>query len=125
MEWHGCEPDKEISDMVGLVFGQWNFASKKMKRMMYWRMKLRHSNPFVDRRDIEGKQLRPSSLAKWAMKMICRDPGTVIYEWLTDELENRKEKTWIVCGQSPMQQRLIERHPIDKPLYVNGPFTVY
>jgi hypothetical protein len=64
------------------IFGEWTLAAKKMKRQMYWKTKLKHINPYLDRRDVEFKQLEPPALAKIAMQMICRDPGTVIYEWL-------------------------------------------
>ncbi|VDO12005.1 unnamed protein product, partial [Brugia timori] len=57
MEWFGVQPDKEIHDLVVNAFGEWNYASKKMKRMMYWMPKLKHSNGYLDRRKIQGKKL--------------------------------------------------------------------
>lgn len=38
--------------------------------------KLRYTNKYLDRRDIENKKLDDAQLAKIALKMMCRDPGT-------------------------------------------------
>ena len=43
----------------------------------------------------------------------------------SEELENAKEHTFIVSAQSPAQLKLIEKHPIDKPIYVEGGFTTW
>lgn len=72
------QPDKEIHDLVVNIFGEWNFATKKVKRMMYWMPKLKYSNTYLDRRKIDGKNLGAADLGYLALKMICRDPGTRI-----------------------------------------------
>lgn len=72
------QPDKEIHDLVVNAFGEWNYATKKVKRMMYWLPKLKHSNTYLDRRKIEGKKLSAAELGYLALKMISRDPGTRI-----------------------------------------------
>lgn len=72
------QPDKEIHDLVINAFGEWNYVTKKVKRMMYWMPKLKHSNTYLDRRKIEGKKLDAVDLGYLALKMISRDPSTQI-----------------------------------------------
>jgi len=42
-----------------------------------------------------------------------------------EELEDSIDPTWIVSGQSATQQRLIEEHAADKPIYVEGAFRIW
>lgn len=35
------------------------------------------------------------------------------------------DKTWIVSGQSRMQQVLLAEQPVDEPLTIKGPYNVY
>lgn len=58
------------------AFGEYNFATKKAKRMLYWMPKIKHTNPYLDRRHVENKDLSDVELARIALKMICRDAGT-------------------------------------------------
>lgn len=86
----GVQPDKELHDIVASIFGQWNFATKKAKRMLYWMPKLKHANKYLDRRHVEGwklfdwlfdrgeivdQNLSAAELAGIALKMMNRDPG--------------------------------------------------
>jgi len=120
MEWHGVQPDKELNDIVINAFGEWNTASKKMKRMMYWLPKLKHTNRYMDRRLVEGKALSGLELARLALKMMCRDPGTEI----TSHTLSGGSGGWIASAQSPLQQHLLD-HTTATSLTVNGPFHVY
>lgn len=43
----------------------------------------------------------------------------------TEELETSTEDTFIVSSQSPVQSELIAKHPVDKPVFVEGGFTVW
>lgn len=74
----GVQIDKETHDIVVNVFGGYSFAGKKAKRMMYWLPKLKHTNHYLDRRDVEHRDLSDLELARTALKMICRDAGTVL-----------------------------------------------
>ena len=76
MEWHMCQPDKEVHDIIVNIFGDWNFSTRKIKRMLYWMPKLKHTNHYLDRRDVEGKALNAMELARLALKTMCRDSGT-------------------------------------------------
>lgn len=106
MEWHGVQPDKEIHDIVVNAFGEWNFATKKVKRMLYWMPKLKHSNKYLDRRHVEGKSLSPSELAGIALKMMSRDAASSISLLKLSDSSDPQQK-WLATSQSPMQQILI------------------
>uniref|UniRef100_A0A1I7YPU6 Evolutionarily conserved signaling intermediate in Toll pathway, mitochondrial n=1 Tax=Steinernema glaseri TaxID=37863 RepID=A0A1I7YPU6_9BILA len=124
MEWHGVQPDKEVHDIVANAFGEWNFATKKIKRMLYWMPKLKHSNKYLDRRTVENKNLTGIEMAAVALKMMARDPGTDIdYVHYTHSAEF--DDKWVVSAQSPVQQSLLSQLPDSACLYVDAPRTVY
>ena len=139
----GVHPDKEVHDIVVNAFGEWNFATRKIKRMLYWMPKLRYTNKYLDRREIENKKLDDAQLAKIALKMMCRDPGTTLthvkvhlfiffidnyffYYLFQVKQENSGNDSWIVSAQSPLQRRLISQLGEKPPtLYIDGPNLVY
>lgn len=43
----------------------------------------------------------------------------------TEEIEASLDKTWIVSAQSRSQQVLLEEQPLDEPLTIKGPYSVY
>uniref|UniRef100_A0A0R3S320 Evolutionarily conserved signaling intermediate in Toll pathway, mitochondrial n=1 Tax=Elaeophora elaphi TaxID=1147741 RepID=A0A0R3S320_9BILA len=130
MEWFGCIPgvlpDKEIHDLVVNAFGEWNYATKKVKRMMYWMPKLKHSNTYLDRRKIEGKKLSAVDLGYLALKMISRDPGTriTLVEVINDTDLNESDR-WLLSAQSLLQRKLLGSLEKNSTLYVDGPNKVY
>ncbi|XGW25709.1 hypothetical protein V3C99_006819, partial [Haemonchus contortus] len=124
MEWHGVHPDKEIHDIVVNAFGEWNFATRKIKRMLYWMPKLRYSNKYLDRRIVEGKSLTAAELAGVALKMMCPDPGTAISLTRIAPTETEKD-AWLAFAQSHIQKNLIRDIPEDTEVFIDGPHTVY
>lgn len=118
MEWHGVQPDKEIHDIVVNAFGEWNFATKKVKRMLYWMPKLKHSNKYLDRRHVEGKALSPSELAGIALKMMSRDPATTISLLKFSDSSDQKSK-WLATAQSPAQQKLLSEMQQGEEVFVD------
>ena len=42
-----------------------------------------------------------------------------------EELESARGNTFIVSGQSPIQQQLLTSHDVTKPVYVEGGFSVW
>uniref|UniRef100_A0A0K0FVK5 Evolutionarily conserved signaling intermediate in Toll pathway, mitochondrial n=1 Tax=Strongyloides venezuelensis TaxID=75913 RepID=A0A0K0FVK5_STRVS len=128
MEWNGVQPDREVHDIVALTFGEWNFATKKAKRMLFWNPKLRHTNKYLDKRDIDNKNLNKLELAELALKMISRDAGTNISD--AKSINKNGNESFIVSAQSPLQRRLLfnlVRDYMDKDLtlYVDGPSFVF
>uniref|UniRef100_A0A914ZT61 Evolutionarily conserved signaling intermediate in Toll pathway, mitochondrial n=1 Tax=Parascaris univalens TaxID=6257 RepID=A0A914ZT61_PARUN len=125
MEWFGVQPDKEVHDIVANAFGEWNFATRKIKRMLYWMPKLKHSNKYLDRRCIEGRDVGVVELAFIALKMMARDPGTAFSYVTVKDSELLECERWIVSAQSVLQQRLLEERKAKSTLYVNGPSKVH
>ncbi|KHN84281.1 Evolutionarily conserved signaling intermediate in Toll pathway, mitochondrial [Toxocara canis] len=125
MEWFGVQPDKEVHDIVANAFGEWNFATRKIKRMLYWMPKLKHSNKYLDRRCLEGRQVGPVELAFIALKMMARDPGTAFSLVKIKDLKLAESKRWLVSAQSVLQQRMLEAIKAKSTLYVDGPNRVY
>lgn len=123
MEWNGVQPDKEIHDIVVNAFGEWNFATKKVKRMLYWMPKLKHSNKYLDRRHVEGKSLSASELAGLALKMMSRDPATSVSLLTFSDSSDQKSK-WLTTAQSPAQQKLLSELQKGEEVYVDAG-TVY
>uniref|UniRef100_A0A8R1E1C3 Evolutionarily conserved signaling intermediate in Toll pathway, mitochondrial n=1 Tax=Caenorhabditis japonica TaxID=281687 RepID=A0A8R1E1C3_CAEJA len=119
MEWHGVQPDKEIHDIMVNAFGEWNFATKKVKRMLYWMPKLKHSNKYLDRRHVEGKSLSPSELAGIALKMMSRDPASSISLLKFSDSSDPVSK-WLATSQSPSQQRLISELQKGEEIFVDA-----
>ncbi|PIO73328.1 hypothetical protein TELCIR_04715 [Teladorsagia circumcincta] len=92
--------------------------------MLYWMPKLKYSNKYLDRRNVEGKSLTPAELAGVALKMMCPDPGTAIS--LTRIAPTAAEKdAWFAFAQSLTQKNLIRDLPNDTEVFIDGPFKVY
>ena len=48
-----------------------------------------------------------------------------IFNWKTAQIEDSIDKTWIVSGQSPQQQQIVEELATNESIYVEGPFKVW
>ncbi|KAG0710896.1 Evolutionarily conserved signaling intermediate in Toll pathway, mitochondrial [Chionoecetes opilio] len=65
-------------------------------------------------------------LAKMAVARMCTvDPTSSVIIYQTSEVEDAVEDTWIVSGQSKVQQELLEKHPPGEPIKVEGPFRIH
>uniref|UniRef100_A0A915CXK9 Evolutionarily conserved signaling intermediate in Toll pathway, mitochondrial n=1 Tax=Ditylenchus dipsaci TaxID=166011 RepID=A0A915CXK9_9BILA len=61
MEWFGCYPDKEVHDIVNALLDA----------------KAQYTNKYLDAREVDNDNLKDAELARLALKMMCRDSGTV------------------------------------------------
>lgn len=123
MESHGVLPDREMRQMVLDTFGFHSEVFKKLARMMYWMPKFKHMSPFPLPNPVPRD---PYELAQLAIKRMCVDIQTsVTVHRAKEEVPEAVDDTWVVSGQSPQQQELIERHPTDKPIRIEGPFSIY
>ncbi|CAJ0933308.1 unnamed protein product, partial [Mesorhabditis belari] len=125
MEWHGVQPDKETHDIVVNAFGEWNFATRKVKRMLYWMPKLRHSNKYLDRRLLEKGPLSQADLAGLLLRTISRDPGSKLHLWKSPSTSNSVNNEWIAYSQSILQKNLISRLDPMTDIFIDGPFLSY
>ncbi|XP_065311174.1 evolutionarily conserved signaling intermediate in Toll pathway, mitochondrial [Dermacentor albipictus] len=123
MESHGVIPDRELRQMVLDTFGFYSEVFKKLARMMYWMPKFKHMSPYPLPNPVPRD---PYELARLAIKRMCVDIQTnVTVHNAREEVPDAVDDTWIVSGQSPQQQALIDEHPTDKPIRIEGPFSIY
>lgn len=123
MEDNGVIPDGELETMLVNVFGKKGHPVRKMMRMFYWMPKFKNLSPWPVPNPVPNDALE---LAKLALQRI----GSVDLQMKVDvlqaeDLEESIDKTWIVNAQSPTQQELLEKHPKDEPIYVEGAFRVW
>ncbi|KAI1715709.1 evolutionarily conserved signaling intermediate in toll pathway domain-containing protein [Ditylenchus destructor] len=124
MEWHNVYPDQEFYSMVVAIFGEWNYATKKVNRMFYWMPRLKNTNKYLDWRKVDNQHLKDAELARIALQMICRDAGTVFTYVKTPATEHEFGK-WIVSAQSPLQRKVIRNMEPNSCYFVDGPFFVW
>lgn len=123
MEENGVLPDTEMEMILVNTFGKRSHPVRKFGRMMYWMTKFKNASPWALPHTVPLDALE---LAKMAVARMCTvDPISVITVFETNIVEDAIDDTWIVSGQSPIQEKLIEQHPIDQSIKVEGPFRIF
>ncbi|KAK7022793.1 hypothetical protein SK128_004685 [Halocaridina rubra] len=123
MEMFGVMPDSEMEQLLKNIFGKFSDPVKKYARMMYWMPKFRNASPWHLPQAVPNDALE---LAKLAVARMCSvDPTSKITVHETEGVEDAIDDTWIVSGMSPVQEELIEQHPVEEPLKVEGPFRIF
>ncbi|XP_014478862.1 PREDICTED: evolutionarily conserved signaling intermediate in Toll pathway, mitochondrial [Dinoponera quadriceps] len=123
MEDNCVIPDAEMQLMLLNIFGVQGLPLKKFWRMMYWMPKFANLHPWPCPKPIPKD---PEVLAKLAIdKLSSEDVTTVITVYKTKDVEDATEDTWIVSSISGAQQQLLQSQPTDKPIYVEGPYSVW
>ncbi|KAK8749243.1 hypothetical protein OTU49_015751 [Cherax quadricarinatus] len=123
MELNGVMPDSESEEILMNTFGMYSHPVRKHRRMLYWMPKFKHASPW---RLPESVPNNAFELAKLAVTRMCTvDPSSVISLFETKDVEDAIEDTWIVSGQSPTQQELLQNHPPEEPIKVEGPFRIF
>nr|CAG4642564.1 EOG090X07J4 [Evadne anonyx] len=123
MEDNGVIPDPEVEAMIMNTFGKHGHPMKKLMRMSYWLPKFKHASPWALPEVIPSSNLEIGKLA--VARMCSVDPASVIETFETKELEDSIDDTWIVSGQSPIQQELLEKMEPYKTVYVEGGFPIW
>jgi signaling intermediate in Toll pathway protein len=124
MEQEGVVPDKEMWDILMNTFGSYSFAIRKYMRMMYWMPKFLHASPWPLPKIMPKDAMVIARLA--LERMTAVDLKTRITFYQTEDIPDSDENDiWIGSAQSPVQQALLEEHPTDVPLYVEGPHRIY
>lgn len=121
---HNCVmPDFEMQEMLLNTFGMHALVLKKFWRMMYWMPKFANLNPWPCPTPVPKD---PKVLAKLAMnKISSADVQTEITEFKTKDVEDAIDNTWIVSAMSSLQEELLRKQPLDIPIFVEGPYTVW
>ncbi|CAH0384621.1 unnamed protein product [Bemisia tabaci] len=123
MEDNAVIPDWEMETMLVNIFGRRGYPVRRYWRMMYWMPKFKNLSPWPLPSPVPEDTLE---LAKLAIKRIMTvDHQSEITVFQTKDVENSIDDTWIVSGQSPVQRKLLENHPVNKPIYVEGGFRIY
>lgn len=124
MEDWGVIPDYDMEDILINVFGRRGHPVRKFWRMMYWMPKFKNLSPWLvpnpPPNDVQD-------LAKLAVERMCSvDIKSVIKVYETkDVVEDAIDDTWIVSGQSPDQTELLQKYPVDTPVYIEGPSMIW
>lgn len=116
-------PDVEFHDTLKRIFGPRSHPMYKLWRMMYWMPKFKNLSPWLLPDPVPNDAFE---LAKLAVKQMCTiDVETAIEIFDTSDVADSIDKTWIVSGQSPVQKRLLKRHPVGMALRIEGPFFIW
>lgn len=123
MESNGVMPDTEVEMMLKNAFGKNSHPVKKFGRMMYWMPKFKNASPWSLPDIVPDEAFE---LAKLAVARMCSvDPTSKLTIYQTNDVEDAVDDTWIVSGMSRIQEQLVEEHPVDEPIKVEGPFRIF
>ncbi|KAG5676583.1 hypothetical protein PVAND_006406 [Polypedilum vanderplanki] len=123
MEDNGVIPDYEMEDQLINIFGRRGHPVRKFWRMMYWMPKFKNLSPWIVPNPPPNDEYE---LAKLAVERMCSvDLQSKISTFYTSDVESSIDDTWIVSGQSPIQQELLAKHNREKGLYIQGPFKIW
>nr|CAD7266655.1 unnamed protein product [Timema shepardi] len=123
MENNGVIPDLEMEDILVNIFGRKGHPVRKYWRMMYWMPKFKNISPWPLPRPVpQDSQL----LARLALtRMSSVDLQTSVCTYQTSAHADSLDDTWVVSAQSPLQRKLLDAHPHNVPVYVEGAFLVW
>lgn len=122
MEYYFVVPDDQFGYMLRDVFGDKSHAFRKYRRIMYWLPKFKNANPYPIPLKLPND---PRELALIALKRMSIDLQTEYSIYEASELENSLDKTFVASAQSWRQRELIESHDAEKPLFVEGGYTIW
>lgn len=123
MEDNGVIPDYEMEDMLVNIFGRRGFPVRKFWRMMYWMPKFKNLSPWPVPNPPPNDAFE---LAMLAVERMCSvDLQSKISIFHTRDVENAIDDTWIVSGQSIVQQDLLKKHDKKLGLFIEGPFNIW
>lgn len=123
MEDNGVIPDWEMETMLLNIFGKKGFPLRKYWRMMYWMPKFKNASPWALPDELPDDSLELAKLAIERITSVDVQSQVTVFE--SKDLPDSIDKTWIVSGISPAQQKLLNVHPPKIPVYVEGPFRLW
>ncbi|CAH1794947.1 unnamed protein product [Owenia fusiformis] len=123
MEYNSVIPDDETGKIIKKIFGTKVHAFRKYQRMMYWMPKFKNANPYPVPLHLPEDE---SELAILALKRMAVDKENIVTVHQTEEeVESCIDDTFVASAQSTIQRALINGHPTDKPLFVEGGYKVW
>ncbi|KAM9685637.1 evolutionarily conserved signaling intermediate in Toll pathway, mitochondrial isoform 1-T2 [Trichechus inunguis] len=127
MENHGVMPNKETEFLLIQIFGRKSYPMLKFLRMKLWFSRFKNINPFPVPRDLPQD---PVDLAKLGLRHMEPDLSarvTVYQMPLSKDSTGAADPTQphIVGIQSPDQQAALACHNPARPIFVEGPFSLW
>ncbi|KAM4889210.1 evolutionarily conserved signaling intermediate in Toll pathway, mitochondrial [Thomomys bottae] len=127
MEKFGVMPNKDTEFLLLQIFGRRSHPMLKYLRMRLWFTRFKNINPFPVPRDLPQD---PVDLAKLGLRHVEPDLSarvTVYQMPLPNDMMGTEEATkpHIVGIQSPDQQAALACHNPARPIFVEGPFSLW
>ncbi|EHA97297.1 Evolutionarily conserved signaling intermediate in Toll pathway, mitochondrial, partial [Heterocephalus glaber] len=127
MESNGVMPNKETEFLLLQIFGRQSYPMLKYMRMHLWFTRFLNINPFPVPRDLPQDAVELATLGLQHMEPDLSARVTVYQRPLPDDKTDPGDPTkpHIVGIQSPDQQEALARHNPARPLFVEGPFSLW
>ncbi|XP_008831824.1 evolutionarily conserved signaling intermediate in Toll pathway, mitochondrial isoform X2 [Nannospalax galili] len=127
MERHGIMPNKDTEFLLIQIFGYKSYPMLKFLRMKLWLTRFKNINPYPIPRDLPQD---PVDLAKLGLRHMEPDLSakvTVYQMALPSDTPGAEDPTQphIVGIQSPEQQATLAHHNPSRPVFVEGPFSLW
>lgn len=130
MENHGVMPNKETEFLLLQIFGRRSYPMLKLVRMKLWFSRFRHANPFPVPAELPQD---PVELARLGLRHMEPDLSSrvTVYQMPLpqDPVGSRSlaepHTPHIVGIQSPDQQAALARHDPARPVFVEGPYSLW
>ncbi|KAM6216778.1 evolutionarily conserved signaling intermediate in Toll pathway, mitochondrial [Rhynchocyon petersi] len=127
MENHGVMPNKETEFLLIQIFGRKSYPMLKFLRMRLWLPRFKNINPFPVPRDLPQD---PVELARLGLRHIEPDLSAKVSIYQVPLPRDSTEASdpiqpHIVGIQSPEQQAALARHNPARPIFVEGPFSLW
>ncbi|XP_012646022.2 evolutionarily conserved signaling intermediate in Toll pathway, mitochondrial isoform X1 [Microcebus murinus] len=127
MENNGVIPDKETEFLLIQIFGRKSYPMLKFLRMKLWLPRFKNINPFPVPRDLPQDPVDLAKLGLRRMEPNMNAKVTVYQMPLSKDWTGALDPTQphIVGIQSPDQQAALARHNPSRPVFVEGPFSLW
>ncbi|XP_017353204.1 evolutionarily conserved signaling intermediate in Toll pathway, mitochondrial isoform X2 [Cebus imitator] len=127
MENNGVMPNKETEFLLIQIFGRKSHPMLKFLRLKRWFPRFMNINPFPVPRDLSQD---PVELATLALRRIEPDLSARVTIYQTPSSKDSTDaadptQPHIVGIQSPDQQAALARHNPTRPIFVEGPFSLW
>ncbi|KAM6169087.1 evolutionarily conserved signaling intermediate in Toll pathway, mitochondrial [Erethizon dorsatum] len=127
MENHGVMPNKETEFLLLQIFGRRSHPMLKYVRMRLWLTRFQNVNPFPVPRELPQDAVELATLSLRHMEPDLSARVTVYQKPLPDDMTDPVDpiQPHIVGIQSPDQQDALAHHNPARPLFVEGPFSLW
>ncbi|XP_077624033.1 evolutionarily conserved signaling intermediate in Toll pathway, mitochondrial isoform X2 [Crocuta crocuta] len=127
MESHGLMPNKETEFLLIQIFGRKSYPMLKFVRMKLWFSRFKNINPFPVPRDLPQDPVDLATLGLRHIEPNLSARVTVYQMPSSRDSEGAADapEPHIVGIQTPDQQAALARHNPARPIFVEGPFSLW